>query len=126
MTSVLYFALALLGVNLWALTLFALDKRRARQGEWRISEAKFLILAACGGWPALKLGQRLFRHKTRKQPFGFLLNMMIAVNLLLASMGGYLSSPQMQAHLSAWGPDGLYTSPTPPRQTPRFFQPARE
>ncbi|NHX27793.1 DUF1294 domain-containing protein [Escherichia coli] len=110
-------ALALLGVNLWSLVLFAWDKLQARQRGWRVSEATFLTLAACGGWPALKLGQRMIRHKTRKQPFGWMLNSMIGVNLFLALMlwllvtfGGGLPVPDL--------------NPSAPDRgtTPRFFK----
>ena len=75
--------------NLVAFAAFGLDKRAALRGGWRTSEHMLLKLALVGGWPGAKLGQRLFRHKTRKQPFGNRLNLIplwqggIAVLLLL-------------------------------------------
>lgn len=57
---------------------FAYDKRAARSGQWRISERVLLTLAAVGGWPAAKLAQHHLRHKTRKQPFGLILNLIPA------------------------------------------------
>ena len=38
-------------------------------------EKTLLLLALLGGWPLAKLAQRRFRHKTRKQPFATLLNL---------------------------------------------------
>jgi uncharacterized membrane protein YsdA (DUF1294 family) len=48
---------------------FWLDKRRARQGSWRISESNLLFLALIGGSPAAIFAQQRLRHKTRKEPF---------------------------------------------------------
>jgi uncharacterized membrane protein YsdA (DUF1294 family) len=69
----------LLLANAAAYICFGVDKRRAIAGEWRISEATLLTLAALGGWLGAKAGQRRFRHKTRKEPFRSILNMIPAV-----------------------------------------------
>ena len=59
----------LAAINVAAFAAFGIDKARARAGAWRISEAKLLGLAFLGGSPGAYTGRRLFRHKTRKQPF---------------------------------------------------------
>lgn len=64
----------LFAINVVALAGFGLDKRLAVSGAWRLREAWLLLTALAGGWVGAKLGQRLFRHKTRKQPFGMILN----------------------------------------------------
>ena len=74
-----FLAVPLVAVNLVTLHAFWLDKRRAIRGEWRISEASLLFLALVGGTPGAFLARRLFRHKTRKQPFVTLLQL-IAVS----------------------------------------------
>jgi uncharacterized membrane protein YsdA (DUF1294 family) len=61
--------LAVLLINLWTIWLFRLDKRRAVTGGRRIPEADLLSFALIGGTPGAFLARRLFRHKTRKQPF---------------------------------------------------------
>ena len=48
---------------------YALDKRRARAQEWRISEAGLHLTELLGGWPGAFLAQRRLRHKVSK--FGY-------------------------------------------------------
>jgi len=48
---------------------YGLDKVAARAGRWRTPEATLHLLALLGGWPGAFVAQRVFRHKTRKQPF---------------------------------------------------------
>ena len=56
------------GVLLSALTywMYAADKRRAEEREWRVSEARLHILELLGGWPGAFLAQRRLRHKCSK------------------------------------------------------------
>lgn len=56
-------------VNLWTVLRFWQDKRRAIAGGRRIPESDLLGLALIGGSPGAFAARRLFRHKTRKQPF---------------------------------------------------------
>lgn len=61
-------ALFLTATNLLAFVTYGYGKQRARVGGQRVPEATLLWLAVVGGiggWTACKL----FRHKTRKQPF---------------------------------------------------------
>lgn len=62
-------ALYLLAASTAAFALFAWDKRGAAAGRRRIPERTLLTLAAIGGTPGAIAGQRLLRHKTRKEPF---------------------------------------------------------
>ena len=45
---------------------YALDKRRAEEGLWRIPEARLHLLEMLGGWPGAFLAQRRLRHKCSK------------------------------------------------------------
>jgi uncharacterized membrane protein YsdA (DUF1294 family) len=58
----------LLLVNAATYLAFGLDKYFAVKGMWRISEAKLLIMSLIGGSGGFA-GSRMFRHKTRKEPF---------------------------------------------------------
>jgi uncharacterized membrane protein YsdA (DUF1294 family) len=48
---------------------YAADKSAAEQGRWRTSESTLHAVALVGGWPGALVARRVFRHKTRKQPF---------------------------------------------------------
>jgi uncharacterized membrane protein YsdA (DUF1294 family) len=76
--------LAFLLINGWTMLRFWPDKQRARADDWRISEASLLGLALIGGSPGAFLARAVFRHKTRKQPFGTLLFLIAAVQAGLA------------------------------------------
>ncbi len=74
-------------------SLYASDKRRARDGGWRVKEATLHLAEVLGGWPGAFLAQRRFRHKTAKRSFqvGFwfavVLHQFIAIDELTDSAG---------------------------------------
>jgi uncharacterized membrane protein YsdA (DUF1294 family) len=75
-------------VGLWypvfsaiSLVQFGVDKRRAKNREWRIPEASLLLVALLGGWPGSLLAMSRFRHKSSKRTFQTPLMVCIAVNL---------------------------------------------
>jgi uncharacterized membrane protein YsdA (DUF1294 family) len=49
--------------------MYGIDKAAAGKGRRRTPEATLLFAGLIGGWPGALVAQRLFRHKTRKQPF---------------------------------------------------------
>jgi uncharacterized membrane protein YsdA (DUF1294 family) len=48
---------------------YAIDKRAAVTGRWRVSENTLLLLGFLGGWPGAIIAQQALRHKTRKVSF---------------------------------------------------------
>ena len=74
----------LAAINLTAFAAMGWDKDQARQGAHRIPENTLLTLALLGGAIGTVAAQQAFRHKTRKQPFGGLLLMIVALQALLA------------------------------------------
>jgi uncharacterized membrane protein YsdA (DUF1294 family) len=71
--------LALVVVNCLTMLAFWQDKQRAVTGERRIPEADLLGLALIGGSPGALVARRLFRHKTRKEPFSTRLLVIVAL-----------------------------------------------
>ena len=56
-------------LNVVTFCLYWRDKEAARDGHWRVSEARLLQFALFGGSLGAVAAQRLLRHKTRKEPF---------------------------------------------------------
>jgi uncharacterized membrane protein YsdA (DUF1294 family) len=67
--TVEYLAYYFIAINFAAFGAFGIDKSLAENGARRISESTLLQLVFIGGSPGAYAGRRLFRHKTRKQPF---------------------------------------------------------
>ena len=64
--------LLLAAYGLFSLAAFAMyraDKRAAERAAWRVPEVNLHAVALLGGWPGALVARRVFRHKTRKQPF---------------------------------------------------------
>ncbi len=73
----------LVAINLAGFLVFAWDKHCARQGRWRVKERTLLLLAALGGSIGIIAGQRILRHKTRKQPFRTYLAAIVIMQIVL-------------------------------------------
>ena len=54
----------LIVINVVTFLVYGIDKWKAKQGSWRISEATLLILAAIGGSIGALLGMKIWHHKT--------------------------------------------------------------
>jgi len=70
-------------VSVMTAVFYALDKRAARQGAWRISESTLHVLSLLGGWPGAFLAQALLRHKSTKLSFRLGFWMTVVANVLL-------------------------------------------
>ncbi|MGJ7037983.1 uncharacterized membrane protein YsdA (DUF1294 family) [Shinella sp. BE166] len=70
-------------VNVVTFCVFWWDKEAARDGHWRVSEARLLQFAFIGGSHGAFAAQRLLRHKTRKEPFR---TQLMAILLLHAAL----------------------------------------
>lgn len=55
--------------NIFVFVLYGIDKYRAVQNKWRISENVLLSCAILMGSLGAALGMKLFRHKTKKPLF---------------------------------------------------------
>ena len=53
----------LIVINIVTFLVYGIDKWKAKQGSWRISEATLLILAVIGGSIGALLGMKIWHHK---------------------------------------------------------------
>jgi len=78
-------ALVLGVLNLLTFLVFGWDKLAAVDGRTRVPERLLLLLAALGGSPGALLARPVFRHKTRKQPFGAWLALIVFAQVVAAT-----------------------------------------
>ncbi|CAK1695752.1 Uncharacterized membrane protein YsdA (DUF1294 family) [Vibrio crassostreae] len=68
-------------LSIFTYFMFAWDKQAALSGDWRTPEKTLYMLSLLGGWPGALLAQFQLRHKSRKQPFKFILWVAILLNV---------------------------------------------
>ena len=68
----------LIVINLITFIVFGIDKKRARNHEWRIPEKTLFLLAIIGGSIGAIFGMIVFHHKTRKWYFWIGMVMILA------------------------------------------------
>ncbi len=73
----------LLTINISSLLIMGLDKSRSRTNKRRVSEKSLFLLALFGGALGIYLGMLLFRHKTKKWYFAWIIPLILASNLYL-------------------------------------------
>ena len=78
----------LIVINIVTFLVYGIDKWKAKQGSWRISEATLLILAVFGGSIGALLGMKVWRHKTMHKKFKYGLPLILIIQIILI---GYLS-----------------------------------
>ncbi|SCY69284.1 DUF1294 domain-containing protein [Microvirga guangxiensis] len=79
----LHFALYILFINAATYVAYAVDKRRAQAGEYRISEGTLLGFALVGGTFGAFAARWILRHKTRKEPFRTQLLLITLLQIIL-------------------------------------------
>lgn len=68
---------------------YGLDKRRAGNGGRRVPERTLHVLAFLGGWPGAMLGQRQFRHKTKKLSFLVVFWFVVILHVAIVGTAAY-------------------------------------
>ena len=59
----------------------AVDKIKAQQGKWRISEKSLFTVSVLGGSVAMYISMRLFHHKTKHKRFMIGIPLIIVLQL---------------------------------------------
>lgn len=70
---------------------YALDKRRAKRGGWRVQEKTLQLLALIGGFPGAWAGRAVIRHKTQKRWFTFVLLLITLLHVGAIGVAVYLT-----------------------------------
>lgn len=80
-----------LAVNLAACPLWAIDKRQAKKGGFRIPEWTLHLVSLAGGGVGAVVAMRTLRHKTRKRTFSLIHPALAAVSVV--ALGWALMGP---------------------------------
>jgi uncharacterized membrane protein YsdA (DUF1294 family) len=73
----------LMVINIVTFLVYGIDKIKAKQGSWRISEATLLIFAVIGGSIGALLGMQVWHHKTMHKKFKYGLPLILLVQIAL-------------------------------------------
>lgn len=73
-------------LNLAGFLSMGIDKKRARQGVWRISERTLFLIAILGGSLGSILGMQVFRHKTRHRKFVIGMPVILVIQAVLCGI----------------------------------------
>ena len=78
--TIVYYLIAL---NIVTFFVYGIDKWKAKQGSWRISEATLLLLAVIGGSIGALLGMQVWHHKTMHKKFKYGLPMILLAQIAI-------------------------------------------
>lgn len=73
----------LLFINTVAFFAMLIDKRRAINKQWRISEKALIGMSVAGGSIGMLCGMQIFRHKTKHKKFTIGIPLILVVQTLL-------------------------------------------
>ncbi|MDD6038537.1 MAG: DUF1294 domain-containing protein [bacterium] len=73
----------LLFMNIIGFFLMGIDKKKARNGAWRISEKSLFLASIMGGSIGTWIGMYVFRHKTKHWYFVIGMPLILAVQIAI-------------------------------------------
>lgn len=82
-TLALLFALLTAVMSLITYVAFAIDKRRAINGGWRLRESTLHLMELLGGWPGAILGMMLIRHKTKDTTYRTIHHLIVGLHVVI-------------------------------------------
>ena len=78
------FAIYLLVINAITFIVYGIDKLKAREHWWRLSESTLLFLAIVGGSVDAWIGMKVWHHKTMHKKFKYGIPIIIIIQVALA------------------------------------------
>ena len=76
-------------LSLITFCVYGLDKSAAKRGKQRVRESTLHFLSLFGGWFGALLGQKVFRHKTKKMRFLAVFWLTVVMNVSVISYAIY-------------------------------------
>ena len=73
----------LLAINAVAFIMYGIDKYKAKEAKWRISEATLLLLAVLGGSIGAWMGMKVWHHKTMHKKFKYGIPAILLIQIAL-------------------------------------------
>lgn len=86
MNTAFWIIIYLVLVNLLGFASMGIDKKRAVNHKWRISEAMLFFFAIIGGSLGSILGMKTFRHKTKHWYFVWGMPLILIIQLVLVGL----------------------------------------
>ncbi|WP_282629396.1 DUF1294 domain-containing protein [Empedobacter sedimenti] len=83
MNTLLYFFLYFILINIFSFFLMKIDKKKSIKKQSRISEFTLYLVSLLGGSIGTLLGMQIFRHKTKKNSFIFVIVIIIFIQCVL-------------------------------------------
>ena len=78
-----YLTYYLLAINAVAFIMYGIDKYKAKEAKWRISEATLLLLAVLGGSIGAWMGMKVWHHKTMHKKFKYGIPAILLIQIAL-------------------------------------------
>ena len=73
----------LLAINAVAFIMYGIDKYKAKEAKWRISEATLLLLGVLGGSIGAWMGMKVWHHKTMHKKFKYGIPAILQIQIAL-------------------------------------------
>lgn len=79
------FAVYIVVINIIGWVLPIVDKKRAKNNQWRVRESTLFMVSALGGSLAMYLSMKKYRHKTKHKRFMIGIPAIIVAQLVIIS-----------------------------------------
>ena len=106
------FSIFLILMNLFAFSLYIVDKRKATKNRWRISESTLIFFTLAFGGIGAFWGMRLARHKTKHTKFkvatafGLIIALISVVHIVHGlTLDKIVRYPELEFHSASWPAD---------------------
>ena len=83
------YLILVVAMSLVCFVAYGFDKRQSLNGGRRVPERILHLLEFLGGWPGALLGQRHFRHKTKKMPYRMVFWLLVVAHVGIVAAVAY-------------------------------------